>query len=210
MSITFYFNPMSSASRIQLSLEELAVPHEKVFVDLQSGAQKQPEFLKLNPNGKIPTIVIDGQPMFESIAIQIYLGQRYGVERGLWPALDSKEHMQALTWLCWAQVSLGSPLFAYIQNTSEQAPAELRNARQAEGALAELHHNLRILDARIGEVGNLVHDGWTLVDGDVCSVLGWGLYMAKIDAAPYKHLSAWLARANQRPAAVKLHSQMQQ
>jgi len=41
-------------------------------------------------------------------------------------------------------------------------------------------------------------------------VLGWGLYMAKIDAAPYKHLSAWLARANQRPAAVKLHSQMQQ
>ena len=118
--------------------------------------------------------------------------------------------MQALTWLCWAQVSLGSPLFAYIQNTSEQAPAELRNARQAEGALAELHHNLGILDARIVEVGNLVHDAWTLVDGDVCSVLGWGLYMAKIDAAPYKHLSAWLARANQRPAAVKLHSQMQQ
>lgn len=210
MSITFYFNPMSSASRIQLSLEELAVPHEKVFVDLQSGAQKQPEFLKLNPNGKIPTIVIDGQPMFESIAIQIYLGQRYGVERGLWPALDSKEHMQALTWLCWAQVSLGSPLFAYLQNTGEQTPAELRNAMQAERALAEIHNCLRILDARIGEAGNVVHDKWTLVDSDIGSVLGWGLYMAKIDTAAYQHLGAWIARGNQRPAAVKLHSQMQQ
>ena len=83
MSITFYYNPMSSAARIHLSLDELGIPYEKVLIDLQAKDQKRPEFLALNPNGKVPTIVIDGQPMFESIAIQIYLGERFGVERGL-------------------------------------------------------------------------------------------------------------------------------
>ncbi|WAS94593.1 glutathione S-transferase family protein [Nannocystis punicea] len=200
MSITFYYNPMSSASRVQLTLAELDIPHEKVFVDLQAKDQRKPEFLKLNPNGKIPTIVIDGQPMFESIAIQIYLGERFGVERGLWPALGSREHMQALTWLCWAQVSLGGPLFTYMHNTSEWFPPEARNAKQAETALAEVQNSLQILDARIGEVGNIVHDKWTLVDSDVWSVLGWGLQMAKIDTAKYANLNNWLERGKKRPA----------
>lgn len=206
MSITFYYNPMSSAARVQLTLEELGVPHEKVFVDLQAGDQKKPEFLKLNPNGKIPTIVIDGQPMFESIAIQIYLGERYGAEKGLWPRVGSAEHMQALTWLCWAQVSLCGPLFTYMHNTHEQAPAEARNAKQAEIALAEIHNNLRILDGRIGEAGNIVSDKWTLVDADVSSVLEWALYMTKIDTSKYTHLNAWLERAAKRPANVALRN----
>lgn len=208
MSITFYFNPMSSAARVQLTLEELGIPHEKVFVDLQKGDQKKPEFLKLNPNGKIPTIVIDGQPMFESIAIQIYLGERYGAEKGLWPKVGSPEHMQALTWLCWAQVSLCTPVFTYIHNTSEQAPAEARNAKQAEFALAEIHNNLRILDARIGEAGNIVHKEWTLVDSDVSSVLEYGIYMAKLDTSKYPHFHAWLERAAKRPANLALRAQM--
>jgi glutathione S-transferase len=188
MSITFYYNPMSSASRVHLSLDELGIPYEKVLIDLAAKDQKKPEFLALNPNGKVPTIVIDGQPMFESIAIQIYLGERYGVERGLWPALGSREHMQALTWLCWHQVSLAMPLFGYLQS-------------QSEAALAEVHAMLAILDARIGERGNLVHDKWTLVDTDVASTVSWGLYAAKIDGAQYRHLTAWLARFQERPVS---------
>jgi glutathione S-transferase len=200
MSITFYFNPMSSAARIHLSLEELGVPYEKVLLDLQAGDQKKPDFLKLNPNGNVPTVVIDGQPMFESIAIQIYLGQRYGVERGLWPALHSAEEMQALTWLCWGQVSLAGPLFRYMGNTSPELPAELHNAKQAEAALAETHQMLRILDDRLGERQNLISDKWTLVDGDVACVLHWALWASKIDASAYRHLGAWIERATQRPA----------
>lgn len=210
MSITFYYNPMSSASRVQLTLEELGLQYDKVLVDLQAKDQRKPEFLKLNPNGKIPTIVIDGQPMFESIAIQIALGERYGVERGLWPALNSPEHLQALTWLCWAQVSLGAPLFRYLENTSDYYPAERRNPQQAEAAQAELREMLRILDARIGERGNVVHDKWTLVDADISSVLGWGLYMAKLDTSEYRHLSAWLGRAQERPAEKRLRAAMGQ
>lgn len=197
MSITFYYNPMSSASRIHLSLDELGIPYEKVLIDLQAKDQKKPEFLALNPNGKVPTIVIDGQPMFESIAIQIYLGERFGVERDLWPALGSREHMQALTWLCWHQVSLATPLFGYLHSVS----AEPRNANQVEAALTEIHAMLAILDARIGERGNIVHDKWTLVDSDAASTLSWGLYTGKIDTAKYRHLTAWLGRFQERPVS---------
>lgn len=200
MAITLYYNPQSSAARVHLTLEELGVPYDKVLVDLQAKEQKKPEFLALNPNGKVPTIVIDGTPMFESIAIQIYLGERYGVERDLWPALGSPEHMQALTWLCWGQVSLGGPLFTYMYNTSDYHPAELRNPKQAEAALAQVHEGLRILDARIGNRGNVVHAKWTLVDADLCSVLGWGLFAAKIDVSAYPHLRAWFGRVCERPA----------
>lgn len=197
MSITFYYNPMSSASRVHFSLDELGLSYEKVLIDLQAKDQKKPEFLALNPNGKVPTIVIDGQPMFESIAIQIYLGERFGVERDLWPALGSREHMQALTWLCWAQVSLATPLFTYMHLAS--ATGDSGSAKAAEAALAEVHEMLAILDARIGERGNMVHDKWTLVDSDVASILGWGLYTAKIDSAKYRHLTAWLGRFQERP-----------
>jgi GST-like protein len=202
MSITFYYNPMSSASRVHLSLDELGIPYDKVLIDLQAKDQKKPEFLALNPNGKIPTIVFDGQPMFETIAIQIYLGERFGVERGLWPALGSREHMQALTWLCWHQVSLAVPLFTYLHQVS--APPEQRNNQQIEANLAEAQQMLTILDARLGDRGNIVHDKWTLVDTDVASTLGWALHTAKIDASKWRHLTAWLGRFQERPV-VRAH-----
>jgi glutathione S-transferase len=200
MSIKLYYNPMSSAARIRLSLEELGVPFETVLVDLQANEQKQPEFLALNPNGKVPTIVLDGQPMFESIAIQIALGERYGVERGLWPALGSPEQLQALTWLCWGQVELASALFRYLVNSDPNRPAEERHAAVAEAARVDARRLLRILDARIGQRGNIVGERWTLVDADLSSVLGWALWMGKIDISDERHLGAWLERAQARPA----------
>src|SRR6266516_4392854 len=79
MGIVFYYTPMSSATRVLWALEELGVPFDKVKVDLSKGEQRQPEFLKLNPNGKVPTMVIDGQPVFESLAMLLHLGETYGV-----------------------------------------------------------------------------------------------------------------------------------
>jgi len=76
MSIVFYSAPMSSASPVESALAELGVPHEKVSFDLSATRHKQPAFLKLNPNGKVPTLVVDGTPMFEALAIMQWLGDR--------------------------------------------------------------------------------------------------------------------------------------
>jgi GST-like protein len=206
MSITFYYTPMSNATRVQWSLEELGVPYEKVKLDLRAGEQKKPEFLAINPNGKVPTLVIDGTPIFESVAIQIALGERYGVEKGLWPALGSPEHLQALTWLIWGQVSLGGALMRYMQNTSDFIPAELHHAKTAEVALKETHDMLGILNARLSGREYLTGSQFTLADVDLASVLGWGLQVAKIDLAAYPNLAAWLGRSNSRPAMGKIMS----
>ena len=83
MSLTFYYSPHSSASPVHWTLNELGIPYEKVLIDIKAGDNKKPEFLKLNPNGKVPLIVHDGVAIFESAAIQIYLGETFGVEKGL-------------------------------------------------------------------------------------------------------------------------------
>ena len=72
--------------------------------------QHRPDFLALNPNGKVPTLTVDGAPMFEALAIQLWLGETYGVERGLWPAPGTPERLQALSWCAWAYVSYGAVL----------------------------------------------------------------------------------------------------
>ena len=71
MSMTFFYAPMSTASMTALVLAELDVPCERVKVDLKAGDTKKPEFLKLNPNGKVPMLVHEGTPIWESAAIKI-------------------------------------------------------------------------------------------------------------------------------------------
>src|SRR5262245_11968243 len=98
MGLIFYYAPMSSASPTHWILEELGVPYEKVKVDLQGGESKKPEFLKINPNGKVPTLVHDGTVIFESVAIAIHLGETFGVERKLFPA-PGLQRAEAIKWL---------------------------------------------------------------------------------------------------------------
>ncbi|WP_437620057.1 glutathione S-transferase family protein [Sorangium sp. So ce1151] len=200
MSITFYYAPQSSAGRVRVSLAELDVPYEAVRLDLRAGDQKKSDFLAINPNGKVPTLVLDGTPMFESVAIQIALGERYGVQKGLWPAPGTPEQLMALTWLVWGQVSVTGALFRYMGNTSEYFPKEMHNEKQAAQSLAEIHDLLRILDSRLDGRPYLTGERCTLADLDLASVLGWGLPTAKIDFSERKNLKGWLGRIMERPA----------
>lgn len=200
MSIVFYYAPHSNATRVHWTLEELGVPYEKIKLDFAAGDTKKPEFLAINPNGKVPTVVIDGTPIFESVAVQIALGERYGVEKGLWPALGSADHLQALAWAVWGQVSLGGPLTRYFMNISDRTPVESHNAGQAAMALAELETCFGILNERLSSRPYMLGERFTLVDLDLASVVGWGMMMLKVDLAKYPHFAAWLGRASERPA----------
>lgn len=200
MSLTFYYSPRSNASRVRMSLTELGVPHETVPVDLEAGDQKKPELLALNPNGKVPTIVLDGAPMFESVAIQIALGERYGVEKGLWPRVGSGEHFQALSWLVWGQVSLIAAVVRVMTNTSEYVPKEQHNAAQAAAARAEVQRLLEILDARLGGRDYVVGDRFTLVDLDLAATILWAQFVIELDVGGFPRLKAWVDRCSERPS----------
>lgn len=200
MSIKFYYAPRSNASRIRWTLEELGVPYEQVRIDLRAGDQRKPEFLALNPNGKVPTLVLDDTPLFESVAIQIALGERFGVDKGLWPAPGSPEHHQALSWIVWGQVTFGAALFRRLMNTSDWFSKESHNALQAEDALKEMNHCLAILNARLDDRHYLTGPRFTLVDLDLASVLAWGLQATGVDRSQYPNVKAWHDRCVQRPA----------
>src|SRR6185437_12360023 len=97
MSLVFYYSPFTSATTTHWALEELGIPYEKKKIDFKLDTKK-PDFLKMNPNGKVPLLVHDGTPIFESTAIIAYLGETFGVEKKLFPA-PGPQRGQALMWM---------------------------------------------------------------------------------------------------------------
>jgi glutathione S-transferase len=84
MSLTFYFAPMSTASITEAVLAELDIPFELVTLNISVGDTRKPEFLKINPNGRVPAIVHEGVAIWESSAITMYLGEVFGVDKKLY------------------------------------------------------------------------------------------------------------------------------
>lgn len=198
MSLVFYFAPQSSASPVACALAELNVEHERVRLDIKAGDQKKPEFLALNPNGKVPTLVVDGTPMFEALAILLFLGERYGVERGLWPAAKDPARLTALSWCAWAYVSYASQLGLLAYATSQYVSPDVRNPAQAELARKELSRLLDVLEGRLAGQQFLLGASYSLVDLVVASVVGYGVWVGQgVDGHP--RVKAWLEAFQSRP-----------
>lgn len=199
MSLTFYFAPQSTASITTLVLEELGIPCERVKLDIRKGDTKKPEFLKIDPNGRVPTIVHDGAAIWESAAITIYLGETFGEKAKLWPAAGPKRG-EAMKWVVWTNVSLGEAVYRWARNTM-WAPEEQRNAAAADAASKDVAGLLRILDEALKGRDFLVGD-YTLADAHVSSFVDWLRHM-KIDMAALSQLNAWSKRCSERPAYAK-------
>ena len=207
MAIVFYYSPWSSAARVHWTLEELGLSYEGKALDLKAGDQKSPAFLEINPNGKVPALVDDGVPYFESAAINIHLGEKYGVDKGLWPAPDAPERGPALSWTVWTAVSLGYVAGKLMFNTSDYVPAELHHAGQAEQARKELDGLLGLVEARLAKQPYMLGERLSLVDVQLACDLWWFTSVLKLDHAARPHLQAWLAKMTERPAWKKVIGQ---
>lgn len=196
MSIVFYWHPMSSATPVACALAELAVPHERVKVDIKAGEQRRPAFLALNPNGKVPTLAVDGAPMFEALAIQLWLGERYGVERGLWPAAGTPERLLAMSWCAWSYVSYGAAVMRlYLATQGEDA----RGGAEAERVLRDVDALLEVLDGHLSRQPWVLGAAYSLADLVVGSVIGYSAYLGA-RVASHPHVQDWLGRVQARPA----------
>ncbi len=199
MSIVLYTAPMSSALPVEHALAELQLSVEAIRLDLAKGEARTPELLALNPNGKVPTLVVDGTPMFEAVAIIQWLGARAGVERGLWPAADAPELLQALSWTAWAYVTFGAVLRRFISAGDSGAVAELRHPAQRKHAHGELQQLLAILDERLRERPYLLGEAFTLVDVVVASTVTYAAY-CEVSVVGHAHVESWLERFRARPS----------
>jgi glutathione S-transferase len=198
-SVTIYYAPMTRASRVLWALEELGVPYEKVKLDLAKGEHKKPEYLALNPNGTVPTLVVDGVSVMESSAQIMFLAETFGVTKKLWPAEGTTARAEALGWMVWMTETLGGALMRYAMNTSERVPAEERNALVAKKAHAELLNAVGMLEKRLAKNDWLLGNDFTLLDTG-CGGLVFATRFLGVDLSAYPKALAWMQRATSRPA----------
>jgi GST-like protein len=198
VSLVFYFAPMSSATPVAIALRELEVPHERLRLDLAKQETRRPEFRKLNPNGKVPTLVVDGTPMFEALAILQWLGDRFGVERGLWPAFDELARLEAVSWSTWAYVTYVPTVLRYYVAGNAQVPEETNGAQRAR-AERDLEECLDVLESRLAERSFLLGDTYSLVDLVVGACVAFG-ETCGASVARCARVGRWLDAVRSRPA----------
>ena len=153
MSIILYYTPMGSATRVHWALNELGVPFEKVRVHMDKGDSKKPEFLAINPNGKVPALIDGSLKLFESLAIMFHLGDRYGEKAGLWPASGSDARSEGYLLSVYAMVEIQTSAFDFIRHGGNHArltlPAEKRVKEVADRALGSWKTGMTVLGERL-------------------------------------------------------------
>jgi glutathione S-transferase len=195
--IKLYGIPMSRASRCLWMLEELAVPYENVPTSFVGDVQK-PDYLKLNPNGRVPTLDDDGTIVWESMAINLHLGEKY--DKGYRPR-STEERAHIVQWSFWGMTEIEPALIDAFVNRV-MAPEAQRNPAVADAGEQKLQRPLAVLDRQLSNRPFLLGDRFTLADLNVASVLAIAP-MARIDLAKYPHVKRWLAACTDRPAAKK-------
>jgi glutathione S-transferase len=199
MSLVLHYAPQTRAVNILWALEELGAPYEKVKLDITKGDQKTPEYRKINPNGKVPALVVDGTPMWETLAILLFLGDRFGVAKKLWPAATEPARAEALTWSTWSFVTLGTELYRVVLSSSDMVPKERHNAAQAEAARADVATHLGILEERLATRAHILGDDFSLADIAVSSAAAFAM-RAGIDMTKFPKVQAWVGKVRGRPA----------
>ena len=200
MTIKLYGIPQSRASRCLWMLEELGVPYENVPVSFVGDAQK-PDYLKLNPNGRIPTLDDDGLVLFESLAINLHLARKYDGGKGLWPK-SADDQSRAIQWSIWAMTEAEPPVMKVLMNRAF-LPEPQRNEAEAKSGEQELAKPAGVLEGFLRSRPYLLGDSFTVADLNVHAVLGWARALGKVkfDATP--SLAAWLKRCAERPALAR-------
>jgi glutathione S-transferase len=201
MSIELYSWPRSSGTRVAWALEELSIPYKYVELDAQKEEHLAPKYLAVNPHGKVPALIDDDQRFFESAAILLHLGEKYGVEKKLWPAAGSQTRADALCWTVWATAELMSYMMQYLYHgldTPVSYAPEDRSQAAADYNLSQLKRNLDTLEARLRD-GDYLLGAFSLVDVAAGSVLALGT-MFGLGLEHHPRTAAWVKRCTERPA----------
>jgi glutathione S-transferase len=179
-------------------LEELGVPYENVRVSFVDET-RTPDYLKINPNGHIPTLQDGDLVLFESLAVNLYLARKY--DKGLWPKTVADEG-RAYQWSVWAMTELEEPVLTALLHRMFLPKAE-RDPKKAEDAAERAKTPVGVLDGALAGRQYLLGDAFGVADLNVASVLSWAP-LGGLDLSPARNVSDWLARCTARPAFVRV------
>jgi glutathione S-transferase len=196
MSIRLHINPLSQhARRVQMAVIELGLDSDVKLVDFGKGEHKSPEFMKHNPNGKVPVLEDNGFWLWESNAILCYLADQKSSP--LYPK-DPKARADVHRWLFWESAHFGA---ATNRLTMERVVKPMMMKQQPDATLvADGESNWNRFAAVLN--GQLEGKEWvtgtfSIADISLATALTYE-QPAQIDTKPYKHLHAWLTRMQTR------------
>jgi GST-like protein len=203
--LQLYSFPTPNGVKVSIALEELELPYEPHAVDIGRNESWTPEFLSLNPNGKIPAIIDpdgpDGKPLglFESGAILLYLAEKTGK---LIPA-GAAARYETIQWVFFQMAAIG-PIFGQVGFFHKFAGREIEDKRPLQRYADESKRLLGVLETRLDGRQWVMGDEYTIAD---ISMLGWvrnlvGFYGAGELVAfdSLKRVPKWLERGLARPA----------
>ena len=177
--------------------EELGLDYEHLPIEIGDAGARAPEFLAINPNGRLPFVVDDGFVMSESLAITLYLAKKHS-NGTLYPSSLEAE-ARAWQWSFWAVAEVDRGVNIWSLHAVRLPPAE-RDVTKRDEALKVVAAPFRVLDVAVSKQRYLLGDVFTVADLNVAAVISRAIDM---DLGAVPNLKAWLTRCLDRPAARK-------
>ncbi|KAI0021970.1 glutathione S-transferase GstA [Xylariomycetidae sp. FL0641] len=204
--IHLYTTQTPNGIKISILLEELGLQYKTTAIQFSKNTQKEPWFLEINPNGRIPALTdkfTDGKPirLFESGSIMQYLVDRYDKDHKVSYPQGSREHYETNNWLMWQMGGLG-PMQGQLNHFNRYAPEKIQyGIDRYKGESRRLY---RTLEDHLKKTGSqyLVGDKCTIAD---IACWGWVSYAkaSGLDMNEFPTLQAWVERMLKRPGVEK-------
>jgi len=194
-SLRIYGIARTRAFRALWMAGELGLPYEHLPIEIGEAGARAPEFLAINPNGRLPFIVDGDFVLFESLAITLYLAKKHSSGK-LYPA-SLQDEAKAWQWSFWAIAEVDRGVNIWSLHAVRLPPAE-RDAAKRDEALKIIAAPFKVLDAAVAAQPYLLGDDFTVADLNVAAVISRAIDM---DLAAVPNLKAWLSRCLARPAA---------
>ncbi len=180
-----YGIPASRAFRSIWAAEEVGVDYELVPTHFL-GDSKKPDYLQINPHGRVPALVDDEVVLFESMAINLYLAKKYGGK--LYPS-DTADEARAIQWTIWGMTEVEDSLIQIFVNKI-MLPEDQRDAAVIASAAEKLQRPLAVLDAHLAKREYLLGSDFTIADLNLAGILATA-NVAEFDISEFENASRW-------------------
>jgi len=192
--IKLYGTAQSRAGRSLWALEEAGVKYEQVLVAFASET-RAPAYLKINPNGHVPALDDNGTIIWESMAINLYVAEKYA--KTLWPS-TVETHAACYQWSFWAMTEVETPLVNTFMHRAI-LPADQRDEKIALASVEALKAPFKVLDDHLQKSEYLLGKEFTIADLNVASVVSIA-QLIQLDLSATPTALEWLQKCAGRPA----------
>jgi glutathione S-transferase len=198
--LKLYYAAPSRAIRPRWLLEEMAAPYELARLNLEAGEQKQAEYLAINPNGTVPTLVDGDLKLFESAAICQYLADRFP-EAGMAPAVGTMERGHYYQWMHYSMTAIDIPFISILHHTAALPEAE-RIPAIAEENRKHLSAAITVVEQALADRPYLLGENLGAADVMVGSTLVWAASMHMVPKQ-CQNIMDYATRLGSRPAFLR-------